>query len=496
MIRSPIRPPAAERKGQSRVCRSPPAPDSSSKIIQVDKGAFIEGQNKNSYVSIGANHYQYNSAGQRAYSYTGGWATELKLEDGQFSTRLGSTTGTGGALVTWLPRLNTTLNGANTCSSNNIYANSGTSQIHEETTTNSSENFHLTLRKPSDSFGQAVGMSFAVTTADTTLPNIGASIIHQRLGSFSAGNLQFWTKPIPPTGSAGSLKRRMIVTHNGDVGIGTYDPTGVNGTIDNTAWLAVGVVTAKAVSTTTLLVNNVPITGGQSNTFTGTVTINNGNLIVDGGGIAATGDIFAFWSSSDKNLKDNIKPIEDPLAKVMSISGNTFNWNEKYGVEGVGEMAGMEDTGVIAQEIEALGLPGIIKEQNTGYKSVQYHKLIPLIIESIKELRLEQNIPSDRELKDNITPIPDPLDKIMKISGNTFNWNEKANQSTQADTGVIAQEVESLGLPQLVSEHTIYNEAKTDGETYKSVRYSQLIPLLIEAIKALKVEVDNLKNQN
>ena len=95
-------------------------------------------------------------------------------------------------------------------------------------------------------------------------------------------------------------------------------------------------------------------------------------------------------------------------------------------------------------------------------------------------------IPSDERLKDNIKPIIDPLAKVMSISGNTFNWNEKSNHDGQYDVGVIAQEIESLGLPEIVSNST----------EYKSVRYSKLIPLLIEAIKELKVEVDNLKNQN
>ena len=90
-------------------------------------------------------------------------------------------------------------------------------------------------------------------------------------------------------------------------------------------------------------------------------------------------DIVAFYSSSDKKLKDNITPIEDPIAKVLSISGNTFTWKEGNSNQG-------EDTGVVAQEIEALGLPGIVKDQDSGHKSVQYHKLVPLLIEAVKEL--------------------------------------------------------------------------------------------------------------
>ena len=97
------------------------------------------------------------------------------------------------------------------------------------------------------------------------------------------------------------------------------------------------------------------------------------------GNIRAYGDITAYYSS-DATLKDNISSIDDPLEKVMQISGNTFTWKENdAGHEG-------EDTGVIAQEIEALGLPGIVVTRENGKKAVRYEKLVPLLIEAIKEL--------------------------------------------------------------------------------------------------------------
>ncbi len=101
--------------------------------------------------------------------------------------------------------------------------------------------------------------------------------------------------------------------------------------------------------------------------------------VVVTGILSATSDIVAY-SSSDERLKDNVTPIEDPLAKVISISGNTFNWNSASQYEGKG------DTGVIAQEIEALDLPGVSTTREDGYKAVRYEKLVPLLIEAIKEL--------------------------------------------------------------------------------------------------------------
>ena len=108
------------------------------------------------------------------------------------------------------------------------------------------------------------------------------------------------------------------------------------------------------------------------------------------GDLLCTGDITAF-SSSDETLKDNITPISDPLMKVMSISGNTFDWNEKSGKTG-------SDTGVIAQEVEALGLPNVTTTREDGTKAVSYEKLVPLLVEAIKqqnnlllELKMEVN---------------------------------------------------------------------------------------------------------
>ena len=102
------------------------------------------------------------------------------------------------------------------------------------------------------------------------------------------------------------------------------------------------------------------------------------------GAIRVKGDITAY-RSSDITLKDNISPIKNALAKVSSISGNTFTWNEKS----TDDKQGKDDTGVIAQEITALGLPGVTTTREDGTQAVMYEKLVPLLIEAIKELKEE-----------------------------------------------------------------------------------------------------------
>ena len=97
------------------------------------------------------------------------------------------------------------------------------------------------------------------------------------------------------------------------------------------------------------------------------------------GEIRATNDITAFYSS-DKRLKNNIQKLEDPLLKLDKINGYTFEWLPK---EGIHSNEG-RDIGVIAQEIEEI-IPEITTTRENGYKAVKYEKIVPLLIECIKE---------------------------------------------------------------------------------------------------------------
>ena len=119
----------------------------------------------------------------------------------------------------------------------------------------------------------------------------------------------------------------------------------------------------------------------------GTTQIND-NLSVTGTG-TFTGDVIAF-SSSDKNLKENIVPITNALDKVGIMTGYTFTWKDHPVNQPYNLNTGNADIGVIAQEVEALGLPGITTtREDTGYKAVRYERLVPILIEAIKELKSE-----------------------------------------------------------------------------------------------------------
>lgn len=96
-----------------------------------------------------------------------------------------------------------------------------------------------------------------------------------------------------------------------------------------------------------------------------------------------SGDIIAY--ASDERLKENITLIQDPLEKLSKINGYTFNFNEK-GSDVVGQPRDRKQVGVLAQEIEQV-LPEVIESApgDNEYKTVKYDKIVPLLIESIKE---------------------------------------------------------------------------------------------------------------
>lgn len=124
---------------------------------------------------------------------------------------------------------------------------------------------------------------------------------------------------------------------------------------------------------------------------------------------------WAFWS--DSRLKTEVQPLPSAMSKVRQLRGVTYRWND----EGVkrftrdidksisgGPRASLEEhqqardserkrllkelsqtqVGVVAQEVEAV-LAEAVTTDADGYKSVQYDKLIPLLIEAIKEQQEE-----------------------------------------------------------------------------------------------------------
>ena len=117
---------------------------------------------------------------------------------------------------------------------------------------------------------------------------------------------------------------------------------------------------------------------GNSGHFTGALAV--GPYVPSGtvGSIVASNDVISSYTSDDR-LKDNITPIPDSLTKISQIAGVEFDWNEKA----YSHLEG-HDVGVIAQQLEEV-LPEAVSTRDDGYKAVKYEKIIPLLIEGLKE---------------------------------------------------------------------------------------------------------------
>ena len=105
---------------------------------------------------------------------------------------------------------------------------------------------------------------------------------------------------------------------------------------------------------------------------------------------------------------------------------------------------------------------------------------------------------SDERLKNFKGKIENALDKVDRLSGYYYEWNDLAKSLDNGksfkdgiEVGVSAQEVEEV-LPEVVSIAPIVEIENLDTD-YKTIHYDKIVPLLIEAIKELKTEIEELK---
>ena len=137
---------------------------------------------------------------------------------------------------------------------------------------------------------------------------------------------------------------------------------------------------------------NVTANTASTNKTTGAMVITGGVGI--GGNLNVGGDITAF-ATSDENFKDSLSPITNALTRVGLITGYTFTWNDKVGTPESGKpythLIGKEDTGLIAQEVAKLGLPGITTTRDNGAMAIRYDRLTAILTEAVKELKKEND---------------------------------------------------------------------------------------------------------
>ena len=206
------------------------------------------------------------------------------------------------------------------------------------------------------------------------------------------------------TGSAGSVAN----AHTAGTGLSgtTFNGSAAVTWTLNTATLMATAVTALNGGVTSIVAGTgVSISGG-----TGAVTVNVGQAVATSsnvqfnsvgvgiagsgtaGEIRATNEITAYYS--DRRLKENVKVIDNAVTKVLSLNGITYTPNEL--AESFGYDRNVKLVGLFADEVEAIlpeaTRPAPFDQDENGnsksgenYKTIQYEKLVPLLIEAIKE---------------------------------------------------------------------------------------------------------------
>ena len=173
------------------------------------------------------------------------------------------------------------------------------------------------------------------------------------------------------------------------------------------------------------------------------------------------------------NLNDNKLEITD------LVTTNTANKGVKRDSDGTFSAKSINLDGSLGVGTSASGINGEIR---ATYQITAYY--------------------SDERLKENVQLIPNALDKVMDLRGVTYNSNKLAETfgytNKEKQVGVLAGDVEKV-LPEAVKpapfdimifENT---EISKSGENYKTVQYEKIVPLLIEAIKELNMEIKQLK---
>ena len=222
---------------------------------------------------------------------------------------------------------------------------------------------------------------------------------------------------------------------------------------------------------------------------------------------AAIGDDANFSATVNNNIAAKLPLAGGQMTGNITMAGSQTVDGRDLSADG-SKLDGIESGATADQSgaeiASALGAQSIYTTGNIGRDANDHiaftdNTQMDIYINNLNEFRFEADgdfhadgdiiaysttTASDRRLKENIEVIPNALDKVQALNGVSFNWKRDATPSA----GVIAQEVQAV-LPEAVKEVTPI----TGGDSHLSVNYHALTSILIESIKELKAEIEELK---
>ena len=242
------------------------------------------------------------------------------------------------------------------------------------------------------SFTTITGNAYDLTLTGSSTPSINLA---QTAGGSDTDSITLNAG----TGISFSTSGSAITVTNSSVSAITSDgssPSLASGISASEIRSLIGAGTSSNSGTVTSVATGNGLSGGTI-TSSGTLTMGSsysGDFDFTGtlsaGEVRSDGEITAFYSS-DIALKENINPIENALSKVMSLGGYNYDWKDSYvkdrgGIDGY--FVRKSDVGVLAHEIEKV-VPEAHAVRKDGTGAVRYEKIVPLLIEAIKDLNKE-----------------------------------------------------------------------------------------------------------
>jgi hypothetical protein len=231
------------------------------------------------------------------------------------------------------------------------------------------------------------------------------SIVSIRGNADDVGSMAFLTN------NGGTNTERLRILSGGNVGIGNNNSTALYPLDVHDAITSGVIIRAKGIGAMILIESNTAgeaylyqkpnQTGDQEARFMMTANSTYGwawsddgsgtpasrvkymKLDQNPGTLTVKGDIVAYGTPSDISLKENIKPIDSALDKVMKLQGVTFDWKK---TDSILELK--EDIGFIAQDVQKV-VPELIRENSNGLLSMRHQGVAPILLEAIKELKAE-----------------------------------------------------------------------------------------------------------
>ena len=336
--------------------------------------------------------------------------------------------------------------------------NNGTTSYSNQIFSNTSSTASLALGVG----GSSVGASFAQNNA--YLINLGNSA------------LVFGTNDT----------ERMRITSNGNVGIGTTSPNGmlhVNGRIYSVTsgllsdFNSGGLIAYGSGSTSKYIQIGYDTTGSYGWIQSLTTGVAYNKLVINGAG--GTISMFNLGNGTGYALEFNnnaaqprMDIVENGTYTAVVKSFNSAAWFANNSANPVI----LGTSGAERVRVTASGSVGI----GTSSPSYTLH-----VNGSVAGTSAYVNL-SDVRFKKNIKPLNDSLSKVLQLNGVFFDWNKDFDESMNLDElnhiGLLAQEVEKI-IPQSVF-------TASDKNRTKSVAYTDLVPVLIEAIKELNAKIE------